>query len=99
MDAAVEAGKKPANTNTAARQTPGMASPIPPASEHKSHQKASSGGANGKSRAYQSSTKSSAARKHERGLSDVGPNGNGEGKKYGSKTSTGGKGDGVPKAG
>jgi hypothetical protein len=79
MEAAVEAGKKPAPTG---------------------RQSSSSAGGNGQSRTYQSPTKSSVARKHEKGLSDVGVarvNEGGDGKKQ--KPAPTVKADGVPKAG
>jgi hypothetical protein len=88
MDAAVEAGKKPVAPK--GRQISGSASsastrPNPA----------------GRSGTYQSATRSSAARKHEKGPGDLGVtgmNGGGDGKRNVSKGNMGVKSDGVAKA-
>jgi hypothetical protein len=81
MEAAVEAGRKPAATG---------------------RQPSSSAGAPGQPKMYQSSTKGSVARKHEKGSSDVGivrVSEGADGKKPKSATAAAVKGEGVPKAG
>lgn len=98
MDAAVEAGKKPAAPT--GRQISGAASS---ASTRPS--------ARGNGNSYQSPTKSSAARKQEKGLPDFAiaseegkthrskGSVSGEGRKYAPRDSVSGKSEGVPKAG